>query len=106
MEEGIAYPDDLPERDPDGYATLIEHAPTIEAEVAEGYGGVNNNGPLVKPVSWWLDKRLLRYGYHHRKQCPVVGFNLPFDLGRLAEYWPPRTRLLQGRVFARHMGRI
>ena len=42
---------------------------------------------MLRPLSWWLQERLYLYGYSHRDRCAVVGFNLPFDLGRLASYW-------------------
>ncbi|MGA2165216.1 MAG: hypothetical protein ABSH36_12200, partial [Solirubrobacteraceae bacterium] len=58
VEEGIAYPDDLPERDLGGFRILSEYAPTLTAEVAPGFGESGAGGGLtVKPVSWWLEKR-------------------------------------------------
>jgi hypothetical protein len=97
VEEGIAYPDDLPERDPEGFALLTAHAPTIEADVAPGMGGAGSQGGLViKPLSWWLEDRLYRYGYRHRDRCHVVGFNLPFDLGGIAKQWGPATKTFRG----------
>ena len=97
VEEGIAYPDDLSDRDPDGYAILMAHAPRIEADVAPGMGEAGSEGGLViKPLSWWLEDRLYRYGYRHRGRCYLVGFNLPFDLGGLAKHWGPATKTFRG----------
>jgi hypothetical protein len=97
VEEGIAYPDDLPQRDPHGYRTLIERAATIRADVAPGMGEPASEGGLaIKPLSVWLEERLYRYGYQHRNRCYVVGFNLPFDLGGLASHWGAATRRFRG----------
>jgi hypothetical protein len=97
VEEGIAYPDDLPERDPGGYHTLIETARELPAEVAAGFGsGETEGGLVVRPMSWWLNARLHTYGYGHRDRCAVVGFNLLFDLGALACYWGPAEGSYRG----------
>lgn len=97
VEEGIAYPDELPDRDPDGYRTLIADTNARTASVAAGLGAVDTEGGLtVRPLSWWLKERLHRYGYDHRQRCAVVGFNLPFDLGRLASCWAPAKGYYRG----------
>jgi hypothetical protein len=83
IEEGIAYPDDLREHDPAGFQVLQEYVNGTEAAVSPG-------SPVtlrLEPLSWWLDKRLFRYGHAHADRCAIVGFNLLFDLGRLALYW-------------------
>ena len=64
--------------------------------MARGPAAATRSGLRIKPLSWWLDKRLLRYGYKHRKQCAVVGFDLPFDLGRLASYRAPARGSFRG----------
>ena len=88
VEEGIAYPDELPQRDPDGYRTLVEDVDSREARVAPGFGAAETKGGLVvRPLSWWLQERLFKYGYQHRNRCAVAAFNAPFDLGRLASSW-------------------
>ena len=88
VEEGIAYADDLPERDSDGFRLLTEHVRDREAEVAAGFSRPGAGRRVVcEPVSWWMQERLYLYGYQHRDRCAVVGFNLPFDLGRLASSW-------------------
>jgi hypothetical protein len=93
VEEGIAYSDELPDRDRDGYRVLIADANRREADVAPGFGaGDTDGGLMVRPLSWWLQERLFKYGYQHRNRCAVVGFNLPFDLARLASYWKGPAR--------------
>jgi hypothetical protein len=94
IEEGIAYPDDLPEQDPQGLRVLRDYVddPRNEAGVAPGYP----QRVQVQPLSWWLDKRLYRYGFDHRNRCDVVGFNLPFDLGRVASHWAPARGYYRG----------
>jgi hypothetical protein len=82
-EEGIAYPDDLPTTAPADFALLQQYAAGAAADVAPGF-------PIrleLRPLSWWLNERLFRYAYAHRDRCALVGFNLLFDLGRLASYW-------------------
>jgi len=83
VEEGLFHPDDLPETDPDGYARLVEHAEDQPARTATGHP----RRLEVWPVSEWLQKRLWLHGWERRHNNHVVGFNLPFDLGRLASYW-------------------
>jgi hypothetical protein len=83
IEEGIAYPDELENTASDDHQLLSDYAATRNASVAPGF-------PVrleLRPLSWWLDERLFRYGFAHADRCDVVGFNLLFDLGRLATYW-------------------
>jgi hypothetical protein len=83
IEEGIAYPDDLPEQAPADWQLLQRYAGRARAGVAAGFAPELR----LKPVSWWLEKRLHGLAYDHRDRCALVGFNLLFDLGRLAVYW-------------------
>jgi hypothetical protein len=85
IEEGIAYPDALPTDSPADFELLTEYVAGHEAEVLPGFG------PRIqlRPLSVWLEERLFRYGFSHRDRCAVVGFNLLFDLGRLATHWAP-----------------
>jgi hypothetical protein len=83
IEEGIAYPDDLPTTAPADWKRLQRYTSTRTADVAAGFAPALR----LEPVSWWLDERLYRYGWAHRDRCAVVGFNLLFDLGRVASYW-------------------
>lgn len=85
IEEGVFYPDDLPERDPTGWETLKSYVAEHHADVAPGFPPEL----ALHPLSWWLEERLYRYGAQHRNRCAIVGFNLPFDLGALANYWAP-----------------
>lgn len=79
VEQGLFYPDDLPETDPAGFEVLRSH-------VAQTVSAVPTGDPIrLMPLSWWLNERLLRYGY--RTRATVVGHNLPFDLGRIAAHW-------------------
>lgn len=88
IEEGFFYPDDLPETDPDGYRTLVEYAATHQPDTTPGFAHPTaGTGIPCWSVSEWLEKRLYLYGYRHRNRCTIVGFNLPFDLGRLATHW-------------------
>jgi hypothetical protein len=91
MEEGLAYPDELPSRDPVGYATLTQYVSDHpKADLAPGLGRMGVGATLrLEPLSWWLHRRLFRRGYVHRERCDVVGLNLLFDLGRIASYWAP-----------------
>ncbi len=92
VEEGFFYPDDLPDRDPDGWQTLQAYAAGAEADVAPGH----STRPQLMPLSEWLEKRLYAYGYKHRNRCAIVGFNLPFDFGALASHWSPARNRFRG----------
>lgn len=92
VEEGLFYPDDLPERDPDGYAILARFVEDSTADVAPGFP----TDLRCEPLSWWIEERLYRYGYRHRNRCLVVAYNLPFDLGRVASHWKPATGRYRG----------
>jgi hypothetical protein len=85
MEEGLFYPDELPDRDPDGWVLLQSYAQHHSAQVSAGF----DRELKLWPVSRWLKDRLYTYGYRHRNRCSVVGFNLPFDLGAMAAYYAP-----------------
>jgi hypothetical protein len=89
IEEGLFYPDDLPDRDQD---VLSRYAAAHQADVAPGCPPELQ----LRPLSWWLEERLYRYGDQHRDRCAIVGFNLPFDLGTLAEHWSPAQGTYQG----------
>jgi hypothetical protein len=91
LEEGLAYPDDLPTRDPDGYAALIQYrADHPDADLAPGLGRMGGGPTLrLEPLSWWLQRRMYLRGYEHRDRCDIVGLNLLFDFGRIAQHWRP-----------------
>lgn len=86
-EEGFFYPDDLPARDPAGFATLEAYVrdPKNLADTASGFA----RRLKLWPLSRWIEERLWRCGWFHRRWSHVVGFNLPFDIGRVCPYWSP-----------------
>ena len=83
VEEGLAYPDDLPTRDPAAFKVLCNYAAGAHASSSPGA----RPDLMLKPFSWWLQERLFAYGYRHRDRCLIVGFNLPFDLAAVASHW-------------------
>jgi len=85
IEEGIFYPDELPDTDPAGFAILAAYAAEHQAVVAAGFA--RPDGIPLWPLSKWSERRFLQYGYRHRNRCAIVGFNLLFDFGRLAARW-------------------
>jgi hypothetical protein len=98
VEEGLIYADDLPDRDPGGFAALQAYARCHDADV---FGGRN---PVLRLLSQadFVERILWRHGYRHR--ATIVGFNLPFDLSRLAVACAPARRRCAGgnslRLFA------
>jgi len=91
VEEGIVYADDLPERDPAGFAVLQAVARTQGADVAPG----RDSELKLLSRSEFVEKVLWPYAY--RQRATVVGFNLPFDLSRLAiACAPARSRFAGG----------
>lgn len=78
LEEGLFYADELPETDPKGFACLQEYARVHPPEVAAGVDArlqLRSRAGFLREVFWpaAFECRAL-----------VVGFNLPFDLSRLA----------------------
>jgi hypothetical protein len=92
IEEGIAYPDDFPDTVPSDWKLLQHYTAGRQADVAAGFDPTLQ----LKPLSWWLEKRLHGYAFYHRDRCALVGFNLLFDLGRLASYWTAAKGLYRG----------
>jgi hypothetical protein len=77
-EEGFFYPDDLPKTDPKGFRFLQEFVRTHEAEVCADVPRrlrLRSRTEFVNTVFWRLA---------YKSEALVVGFNLPFDLSRLA----------------------
>jgi hypothetical protein len=76
VDEGLFYADDLPNRDPTGYAVLCRHSRRVTS-AATGQPGVRllSRAEFVNrvfyPAAW-------------ESRATVVGFNLPFDISRLA----------------------
>src|SRR5207244_316821 len=98
IEEGMFYPDDMPERRPEQFAILDRYCREHESSVAHAYRRLDEDGHQIRlwAVSAWTEKRLYRYAFDHRDRCHVAGFNLPFDLGRLARSWAPARGRYRG----------
>lgn len=81
VEEGLFYADDLPSRDPAGYATLKRYAeeatPRVDRYVADAAWRMN-----VVSAREFAEDVLVEFGF--RARAWIVGFNLPFDLSRCA----------------------
>jgi hypothetical protein len=92
IEEGIFYPDDLAETDPAGFDRLQRYADEVRAGTDAGFA----TRIAFMPLSLWLSERFYRFAWGHRHNCHVVGYNLPFDLGRLASYWSPARGYYRG----------
>lgn len=84
LTEGIVYADDLETRDPDGYAELVDYAKRHPAHVDFHFLG--NREPdwnlHLLSRSQFVERWLWDMAY--QREAAVVGFNLPFDLSRLA----------------------
>ena len=91
LEEGIFYADELPERYPEGFAILQQYVADNEADL--DVPRYRKQLPLYSRREFIVkrfDKRLNRnvtgpfWRAAYKAQALVVGFNLPFDLSRLA----------------------
>jgi len=78
LEEGLLYDDALPKTDPEGFACLREYAKDHSADVT---ADVPQEIQLLSRTEF-VEAVLYRVAYEGRAM--VVGFNLPFDLSRLA----------------------
>ncbi len=79
VREGLFYADGLPRLDPEGYRRLVTYAKTHHASVASGADSqlhLHARAAFVEEVLW----PALKAG------AAIVGFNLPFDLSRLAAH--------------------
>jgi len=86
LEEGLFYADDLPRKD---LVVLKRYVESHRADIARG------DRPLRLLNRREFLKRLYRAAYKSR--CLLVGFNLPFDLSRLAyDVVPARRRFAGG----------
>ena len=78
VEEGLFYADDLSQRNPDGFALLQAYVNTHKADVFLG----RNDALRLLSRTDFVENVLYRYAVKQR--ATIVGFNLPFDLTRLA----------------------
>ncbi len=83
IREGLFHADDLPKRDPEGFAILQEYVRTHDADVGVA-GSTARKLPLVSRREFV--ERVL-YPASFKARALVVGFNLPFDLARIAVGW-------------------
>ena len=77
-EEGFFYADNLRKTDPEGFALLQEYAKTRRAQVAPDCP----DSIKLLSCSKFVEKVLYQVGFKTR--ALIVGFNLPFDLSRVA----------------------
>ena len=81
VEEGLFYGDDLPQRDPKGYRTLLKYAkenrPDTDRKVPDAAWRLN-----LLSQREFAEQVIVQFGF--RGRAWIVGFNLPFDLSRLA----------------------
>jgi len=78
--EGIFYADELPHADPDGYQCLQEYARTRQADVPRRL----DCDPRLALLSRRQFVNRILWPAIARQRALIVGFNLPFDLSRLA----------------------
>jgi hypothetical protein len=81
MEEGLLYADDLPKRDPAGFAILEEYTRSHRADVAR------DAVPTLHLRSRREFNKRVLFRAAYKARGLVVGFNLPFDLARIASGW-------------------
>ena len=86
---GIAYADDLPDRDPVGYRVLVDYASTRAPGFVDLRYGVRSASPAFEFLSASDFSRKWIYQTCYQGVGPdgpamLVGFNLPFDLAGLA----------------------
>jgi len=86
-EEGLIHGDDVPANDPDGCARLVEYSRQHPADVDLHADDVQPN-LLVLPREQFVEGAFRDIAYkptgERFERASVVGFNLPFDLSRLA----------------------
>jgi hypothetical protein len=78
IDEGLFHADDLPVRDPAGFITLQVYAQTARADLDTG----RPRALRLLSRTEFVEQVFYRAAY--RARATVVGFNLPFDLSRIA----------------------
>lgn len=81
VEEGLLYADDLPASNPDGFSILQQYARTNVATVAAGF---STDLHLLSRSAFLKD---VFFPAACEAKALIVGFNLPFDISRLASEW-------------------
>lgn len=84
IEEGVFYQDDLPTRDPNGFATLQEYAESHTAPIDHRILSMSIADRKLHFLSRseFVEHYIWRRAYRYR--MGIVGFNLPFDISRIA----------------------
>lgn len=91
VDEGLFYADELPEEDPEGLDLLRRHAATAPTTATSGRLRLLSRDEFVTQVF---------YPAAYDARATVVGFNLPFDIARLAiDAAEGRGRNLRGFSF-------
>lgn len=83
LTEGLIYADDLPGRNPDGYAALRTYADGHTPEIDWRFTDREPN-PVFEILSRHEFTKRWLWLVGHQHQELVVGFNLPFDLTRIS----------------------
>jgi hypothetical protein len=91
-EEGLFYADDLGDRDTEGLQTLREYVAGYRAATVEGVPSA------LKLISRTEFVNRVLYQEAFKKRSLIVGFNLPFDLSRLAVGWGSARGRFQGGI--------
>ncbi len=94
VEEGLIYADELPETNPDGFRMLQEYRATELADLDPAYSHGLPVALKLNSRREFLKKVLYEVGFESRGL--VVGFNLPFDISRLAIASSPSRGLFAG----------
>lgn len=93
VEEGLFYADDLPERYPTGYEALLDyrarHGPAVSWDVPDAAWRLE-----LMSAHEFVNEVLHPLAY--RGRAWIVGFNLPFDLSRVAYHWSESRDYLSG----------
>lgn len=91
VEEGLIYADDLPPRDPQALQALRSYVKTHPPDVAfESNRALRRQGIWITRTLRLLSQReflqKIFWKWAYQQHAVVVGFNLPFDLSRLARH--------------------
>jgi hypothetical protein len=90
VEEGLFHADELPIGDPAAFVVLQNYVGDHPADVVHGA----DRRLLLMSRSEFVKKKLFPVAYDVRGL--IVGFNLPFDLARVAVDWKEARRFYEG----------